>query len=40
MLEPSHKNIINDNRETFKRLLLTGKIEDKIDYSHKRSVSK
>jgi hypothetical protein len=31
---------INDKRETIKKFLATSKTEDKIDYSHKRAISK
>jgi hypothetical protein len=34
------KKIINDKREAFKKFISTGKIEDKMDCSHKRAVSK
>lgn len=35
------ENVINDKNEDFLRVFLsTGKIQDKIDYSHKREISK
>jgi hypothetical protein len=33
------KEIVNGKREAFKKCLSTGKMEDKIGYSHKRTGS-
>jgi hypothetical protein len=34
------KKVISDKREGFNKFISVGKIEDKIDYSYKRSISK
>jgi hypothetical protein len=34
------ENMMNDSRKAFKEFLSVGKIEDKIDYSCRRAVSK
>jgi len=35
-----HIEKVNDKTEAFNKNLSTGKIEDKIDYSYKRGISK